>query len=396
MSARAEQLVLEYLSRAADAAHGLMRSDERVRFIARLRTSIEEQRQAAGAHEPGAVRRVLARFGDPKVLAARERARLDEVAQGAAVREGEGAAARDAGPVAPPSAASPLDTTREASSARSLPPAPATPTPAPQPRPEPSRPDPLPGGSLPRAYRRGRGGAATTRVGRGIGRPAAGASGGGVSSGGASAGGRMAEPVRRLVRRTPGNRTAGVAPMAGPPGRAGAEGVAPIAGPPSRTAGMAPVGGLPGGQADERRGSVAPTAGPRGRRDPPTAFDLASVVRRYRTEVLALILLGPGGLLLPFPIWLVGAAIGLTSWAWSRAEKVIGLGGPFILTLAGIGIIGALNKNPSMPVDLHAYVAASRAHWQLLMRVSAPAGALFLGARLVRAYRVGARRSAGR
>ncbi len=156
MSARAEQLVLEYLSRAADAAHGLMRSDERVRFIARLRTSIEEQRQAAGAHEPGAVRRVLARFGDPKVLAARERARLDEVAQGAAVREGEGAAARDAGPVAPPSAASPLDTTREASSARSLPPAPATPTPAPQPRPEPSRPDPLPGGSLPRAYRRGR------------------------------------------------------------------------------------------------------------------------------------------------------------------------------------------------------------------------------------------------
>jgi len=369
MSARAEQLVLEYLSRAADAAHGLMRSDERVRFIARLRTSIEEQRQAAGAHEPGAVRRVLARFGDPKVLAARERARLDEVAQGAA--------ARDAGPVAPPSAASPLDTTREASSARSLPPAPATPTPAPQPRPEPSRPDPLPGGSLPRAYRRGRGGAATTRVGR-------------------RAGGRMAEPVRRLVRRTPGNRTAGVAPMAGPPGRAGAEGVAPIAGPPARTAGTAPVGGLPGGQADERRGSVAPTAGPRGRREPPTAFDLASVVRRYRTEVLALILLGPGGLLLPFPIWLVGAAIGLTSWAWSRAEKVIGLGGPLILTLAGIGIIGALNKNPSMPVDLHAYVAASRAHWQLLMRVSAPAGALFLGARLVRAYRVGARRSAGR
>src|SRR6266487_6389697 len=151
MSARAEQLVLEYLSRAADAAHGLMRSDERVRFIARLRTSIEEQRQVAGAHEPGAVRRVLARFGDPKVLAARERARLDEVAQGAAVREGEGAAARegegaaarDAGPVAPPSAASPLDTTRDASSARSLPPAPATPTPAPQPRPEPSRPDPL-------------------------------------------------------------------------------------------------------------------------------------------------------------------------------------------------------------------------------------------------------------
>jgi len=141
---------------------------------------------------------------------------------------------------------------------------------------------------------------------------------------------------------------------------------------------------------------VAPTAGPRGRREPPTAFDLASVVRRYRTEVLALILLGPGGLLLPFPLWLVGAAIGLTSWAWSRAEKVIGLGGPLILTLAGIGIIGALNKNPSMPVDLHAYVAASRAHWQLLMRVSAPAGALFLGARLVRAYRVGARRSAGR
>ncbi len=146
----------------------------------------------------------------------------------------------------------------------------------------------------------------------------------------------------------------------------------------------------------DRAGAVGPIVGPSGRPEPPTAFDLTSVVLRYRREVLALTLLGPGGVLLPFPLWLVGAAIGLTCWAWSRAEKLIGLAGPVIVSAAGIGVIGALNKNPSIPVDLHAYVAAAQAHGSLLMRLCSAAGAIFLGARLVRSYRAGAARSANR
>ena len=82
--------------------------------------------------------------------------------------------------------------------------------------------------------------------------------------------------------------------------------------------------------------------------------------------MLSLLLLGVGGLLLPFPLWLIGAVIGLTSRVWGTGDKFIGIAGPLIVTVAGVGVIGALNKNPSIAVDLHAYVAAARADASLL------------------------------
>jgi hypothetical protein len=270
MSARSEQMVLDFLRRAADAAHGTLRSDERTRFVASLRASIEQQRRATGAVEPAEVRQILVGFGDPKALVERELRRL----HGA---NGTGATASGAAP--------PGGTTLNGS---------------------------VPGGSVP--------------------------------------GGRAPDGA--------------VAPGAAAKGAA-----------------------VPG---TAKRGDAA------ARPAAPLAIDPIAVVRAFARETLAVLLLGLGGLLLPIPLWPIGAAIGMTSRVWRAVDKFTGIAGPLIITVGGVGVIGALNKNPSIPVDLHAYVAAARADGPLLMRAGAAAGAAFLSARLPRARLSQAGRSADR
>jgi hypothetical protein len=79
---RADQLILNYVSAAADAAHGVLKSDQRLDFAKRLRARIEVERQ--GSQNPRQVVKVLARFGDPVALVEREARRLAETAQDAA------------------------------------------------------------------------------------------------------------------------------------------------------------------------------------------------------------------------------------------------------------------------------------------------------------------------
>ncbi|MDP9848492.1 hypothetical protein [Streptosporangium lutulentum] len=75
MIERADQLVLEYVSRAADAAHGVLPPRQRIDFVGRLRKRIDAER--TGAEGPEAVAKVLARFGDPAALVRREVRRLE-------------------------------------------------------------------------------------------------------------------------------------------------------------------------------------------------------------------------------------------------------------------------------------------------------------------------------
>jgi hypothetical protein len=299
MSARSEQIVLDFLSRTADAAHGTLRSDDRVRFIARLRASIEQQRQAAGAVEPAEVRQILAGFGDPRVLVERELRRLDEARAAAAAGNGTTAA----GPARRPGG---------------------------------------PGGA-------------------------------------AAAAGPAEVRLSGAGRRTHGNGAArrGAARKSAMVWRSVAQGAV--------ADGATADGAVDGAVV---RGAVAPgAAGQRhaaGRAPAQAPFDPVAVARRYAREVLALLLLGIGGLLLPVPLWLIGAAIGLTSRVWGRADKFIAVAGPLIVTVAGVGVIGALNKNPSIPVDLHAYVAAAHAYASLFLRIGAALSAAYLAARLAR------------
>ncbi|MCA2228051.1 hypothetical protein [Nonomuraea aurantiaca] len=82
MIERADQLILNYVSAAADAAHGVLRSDQRLDFAKRLRARIEVERQ--GSQNPRQVVKVLARFGDPVALVEREARRLAEAGPGGA------------------------------------------------------------------------------------------------------------------------------------------------------------------------------------------------------------------------------------------------------------------------------------------------------------------------
>ncbi|TMR09600.1 hypothetical protein ETD86_42920 [Nonomuraea turkmeniaca] len=78
MIERADQLVLNYVSKAADAAHGVLRADQRLDFAKRLRARIEVER--GGSQNAREVAKVLARFGDPVALVEREARRLAEAA----------------------------------------------------------------------------------------------------------------------------------------------------------------------------------------------------------------------------------------------------------------------------------------------------------------------------
>ncbi|AWS47220.1 hypothetical protein DKM19_43940 [Streptosporangium sp. 'caverna'] len=75
MIERVDQLVLEYVSRAADAAHGVLPPRQRIDFVGRLRKRIDAERM--GMDSPAAVEKVLAQFGDPVVLVRREVHRLN-------------------------------------------------------------------------------------------------------------------------------------------------------------------------------------------------------------------------------------------------------------------------------------------------------------------------------
>ncbi|GAA3809051.1 hypothetical protein GCM10022226_31700 [Sphaerisporangium flaviroseum] len=93
---RADQLVLEYVSKVADAAHGVLRTDQRLDFVGRLRARIEEERR--GSEDLATVRKVIARFGDPSALLQRELQRLAAVEQEAARRAAGPAPASGATP----------------------------------------------------------------------------------------------------------------------------------------------------------------------------------------------------------------------------------------------------------------------------------------------------------
>lgn len=88
---RADQMILNYVSKAADAAHGVLSPEQRVDFARRLRARIEEERRAGDSAED--VARLLARFGDPVLLVEREARRL---AQAAPVPAGAGASEEEA------------------------------------------------------------------------------------------------------------------------------------------------------------------------------------------------------------------------------------------------------------------------------------------------------------
>ncbi|HEX6468800.1 MAG TPA: hypothetical protein VF069_06850, partial [Streptosporangiaceae bacterium] len=99
-------------------------------------------------------------------------------------------------------------------------------------------------------------------------------------------------------------------------------------------------------------------------------------------EVGAIALLGVGGLVLPVPLWIFGAAAAVLSRVWTAREKVIALVVPPLVAAVAVAASDGVRA-------LGALGGLSAGHVPPPLRLAGPAGAGYLAWRLLRA--VGAR-----
>jgi uncharacterized SAM-binding protein YcdF (DUF218 family) len=105
------------------------------------------------------------------------------------------------------------------------------------------------------------------------------------------------------------------------------------------------------------------------------AVDLEVLFRHRPVEVGAICLLALGGLLLPIPLWAFGAVTALLSRTWENRDKVMGLLLPPLVAAVAVLLVGGAEE----------LTAARTGDTPLLLRLAGPAGAIYLGARLLRA-----------
>jgi hypothetical protein len=80
---------------------------------------------------------------------------------------------------------------------------------------------------------------------------------------------------------------------------------------------------------------------------------LARLIRRQPLESASVILLGIGGLILPFPFWLLGGLLAIWSRVWHTGEKWIALAGPPVFALLGTVVIAVIVGGRGNPVALY-------------------------------------------
>jgi len=87
------------------------------------------------------------------------------------------------------------------------------------------------------------------------------------------------------------------------------------------------------------------------------ALGAARMARRSPLETIAILLLGVGGFLYPFPFWLLGGLLALWSRTWNSQDKWIALAGPLAIAIVGTVvtalIIGGLSH--AAPMYPHAF-----------------------------------------
>ncbi|GIH78506.1 hypothetical protein [Planobispora longispora] len=306
MIERADQLVLEYVSKVADAAHGVLRQDQRLDFVRRLRERIDAERR--GAESLAAVQKVLAVFGDPAALVAREVRRLEETQ-------------------APPVDDSPTLMASAEAVTRELPA--VAPKPPPTARPGPGE-IPVPGGrrpsqGMPPGVARFTEEARKTLAGR-------------------ETGGRLA---RRRARGGPavpeGDDLLGL-------GESGPEEPGARRGRRGRRRGMGgrgrrsmPGAGRGGGDFDDgERGGTGS-----GGRGSGWRSDAGSILASRPREVVGVVVLAVAGLLvpaslapiaifsIPFIVWAVGTVVVLSCPGWEVGDKVLGVAAPVLVYAIG-------------------------------------------------------------
>ena len=79
-----------------------------------------------------------------------------------------------------------------------------------------------------------------------------------------------------------------------------------------------------------------------------------ALARKHPLEAVAVILLGLGGLILPFPFWLIGGLVALRSRRWDARDKWIALAGPPLVTFVVLLIRAVTSQGNFFSAFYHA------------------------------------------
>jgi len=201
-----------------------------------------------------------------------------------------------------------------------------------------------------------------------------------VTPAGGSPGAGPQRPVLRSVGpQSTGPRTTGprsATPQSGGP----RSGRLRSAGPPDAgRRDVPPVSGLP-------PGATGQAGGAHGVSGNETLATTRQLARDNVLETIAILLLGLGGLILPYVFWPAATIVALFSRLWDVKDKSLAIAGPLLVTLAG-SVLGALIVGGSGNVVL-VYTHALRVDFNILIRVGSVLTAAYLAWRVIQGPRV--------
>ena len=152
--------------------------------------------------------------------------------------------------------------------------------------------------------------------------------------------------------------------------------------PGSGTSEITPSSIVPGmGQSSEAEEPPLP------QRRSPVAGMLAeawALARKHPLEATSIVLLGVGGLILPFPFWLIGGIVAIKSRRWDKRDKWMALAGPPLFTFAVL----LIRAGTSQGNFFSAFYQASRHDAGLSIRAGCVLCAAYLVWRLRRGPRL--------
>ncbi len=341
-----EKLIMDYLGRVTEAALYYLPKGSRVAFVGRTKAQIERECGPAGLADPARVMEVLAALGEPEELVRQERTRIDAAWIKSTFGDRNLAQA----------AAAAINTPRKYRSITSRW-KPATDT-QPLPRPTDAKSMSAPIGKMndagdPFAADEAGKGQPETSPSPSSGSAAASEAGPGPGSAAASEAG-------------PGSGSA-AASEAGP-GSAAPDEDAPSA----RSISMMR---LASGAARFAVGQLVPRVAQLSR-------TVTALARAHVREAIAVVVIGVGGLIYPFPVWLVGATVALMSVLWGKRDKWVAFAGPLVIALLGAVVTAAVKGGSENAVVV--YVDVVKADIGILLRIGCLLSAAFLAWRLYR------------
>lgn len=337
MSERADQIVLDYLRRVADAAYGVLRSDERLEFLARLRRRIDGVRIRQRAQKPAQVQRIIDRLGAPETLVEQERLRL------AAERPEDPPRPRTTARIDPPRASTGGEATNDTVVDKPVPERPANVT------------QPIPVLDV------------------------------SALDGRTDSGGTYVADYSDEVEEPPGaDESAEVTASAEPVPDIGD---APAEEEPEKETATAGGGG-PTTTTHPRRAAPSDVWASTGRALPGASTarrrsDFIDVAAKNRLAAVTVVLLGFGALALPVPLWLLGVVLLVLCQAWPLGDKMLGAAVPIVT----VAVYGLFTDQATTVIALSAYTSAGAGGPRLAFGVGGLLGAAYLGFRLSRTTR---------